>query len=120
MALRGVGACRRLTCAPIAKQIKGRGERGREGREGAGEGGGRGREPPAALVGRVDPEDVQLLLAAVLLGVQAEEVLPVLVQVVDQVAVEAVLGDDVDGACREIRSGGSASVCRLILSAAAG
>lgn len=34
MALRGVGACRRLTCAPIAKQIKGRGERGREGRVG--------------------------------------------------------------------------------------
>lgn len=70
----------------------------------AGEGGWRGwgRVPPAALVGRVDPEDVQLLLAAVLLRVQAEEVLPVLVQVVDQVAVEAVLGDDVDGACREI------------------
>lgn len=74
--------------------------------------------PPAALIGRVDPEDVQLLLAAVLLDVQAEEVLPVLVQVVDQVAVEAVLSDDVDGACGEIRRAGSASVCRLILSAA--
>lgn len=68
------------------------------------------RVPPAALIGRVDPEDVQLLLAAVLLHVQAEEVLPVLVQVVNQVAVEAVLGDDVDGACGEIRGGGGLGV----------
>lgn len=61
--------------------------------------------PPAALVGGVDSEDVQLFFA-VFLGVQAEEVLPVLVQVVDEVPVEAVLGDDVDGACegrRQIR-----------------
>ena len=52
--------------------------------------------PPAALICRVDPKDVQLLFA--FLRVQAEEVLPVLVQVVDQVSVEAVLSDDVDRA----------------------
>lgn len=53
--------------------------------------------PPAALVGGVDPENVQLLFAA-LLGFGVEEVLAVLVQVVDQVPVETVLSDDVDGA----------------------
>lgn len=53
--------------------------------------------PPAALVCWVDSKDVQLFFV-ILLGVQAEEVLPVLVQVVDQVPVEAVLSDNVDGA----------------------
>lgn len=52
--------------------------------------------PPAALICRVDPEDIQLLL--IFLWVQAQEVLPVLVQVVDQVPIEAVLCDDVDRA----------------------
>lgn len=52
--------------------------------------------PPAALVGRVDSKDVQFFF--VLLWVQAQEVLPVFVQVVDQVPVEAVLCDDVDRA----------------------
>ncbi len=56
--------------------------------------------PPAALVCRVDSKDVQLFLV-VFLGVQAEEVLPVLVQVVDQVPIEAVLSDNVDGAWEE-------------------
>lgn len=50
--------------------------------------------PPAALVRRVDSEDVQLLF--VFLWAQAQEVLPVFVQVVDQVSVEAVLSDNVD------------------------
>ena len=53
--------------------------------------------PPAALVCRVDSKDVQLFFI-IFLGVQAEEVLPVLVQVVDQVPVEAVLSDNVDRA----------------------
>ena len=52
--------------------------------------------PPAALICRVDPEDVQLFFT--FLWVQGHEALPVLVQVVDQVPVEAVLCDDVDGA----------------------
>lgn len=50
--------------------------------------------PPAALVCRVDSKDVQLFFVA-FLRIQAEEVLPVLVQVVDQVPVEAVLSDNV-------------------------
>lgn len=54
--------------------------------------------PPAGLVSWVDAKDVQLLLA--LLRVAAQEAITVLVQVVDQVAVETVLGDDVDGPCR--------------------
>lgn len=53
--------------------------------------------PPAALVCRVDSKDVQLFLI-ILLWIQAEEVLPVLVQVVDQVPVEAVLRNNVDRA----------------------
>lgn len=53
--------------------------------------------PPAALVRGVDAEDVQLFFI-VFLWVQAQEVLPVLVQVVDKVAVEAVLSDNVDRA----------------------
>lgn len=52
--------------------------------------------PPAVLVRGIDPKDIQLLL--VFLWTQAEEALPVLVQIVDQVAVEAVLGDNVDRA----------------------
>lgn len=50
--------------------------------------------PPAALICRIDSKDIQLFF--VFLCVQAKEVLPVLVQVVDQVSVEAVLSDDVD------------------------
>lgn len=50
--------------------------------------------PPAALICRVDSKDVQVFL--ILLWVQAEKAFPVLVQVVDQVSVEAVLGDNVD------------------------
>lgn len=52
--------------------------------------------PPAALVCRVDTKDIQLLFA--FLWAQAVEVLPILVQIVDQVSIEAVLGDNVDGA----------------------
>lgn len=52
--------------------------------------------PPAALVCRVDSKDVQLFF--VFLWVKAEEVLSVLVQVVDQVPVEAVLSYNVDRA----------------------
>lgn len=52
--------------------------------------------PPAALVGRVDSKDIQLFF--IFLWGQAEEVLPVLVQVVDQVPIEAVLSDNVDRA----------------------
>lgn len=53
--------------------------------------------PPAALVRRVDSKNVQFFLV-VFLSFRVEKVLPVLVQVVDQVPVETVLGDDVDGA----------------------
>lgn len=49
--------------------------------------------PPAALICGVDSKDVQLFFS--FLCVQAEEGLPVLVQVVDQIPVEAVLCDDV-------------------------
>lgn len=52
--------------------------------------------PPTALICRIDSKYVHLF--SVFLWAQAEEVLPVLVQVVDQVSVEAVLRDDVDGA----------------------
>lgn len=52
--------------------------------------------PPAALICGVDSKDVQLFFS--FLWVEAQEILPVLVQVVDQVPVEAVLCDDVDGA----------------------
>lgn len=51
--------------------------------------------PPAALICRVDAKDIQLFFI-IFLRAQAEEVLPVLVQVVDQVPVEAVLCDNVD------------------------
>lgn len=50
--------------------------------------------PSAALIHRVESKDIQLFF--VFLCVQAEEVLPVFVQVVDQVSVEAVLCDNVD------------------------
>lgn len=50
--------------------------------------------PPAALICRVDSKDIQLFF--IFFWVQAEEVLPVLVQIVDQVPVEAVFGDNVD------------------------
>lgn len=53
--------------------------------------------PPAALVRGVDSKNVQLFFVA-LLWLRVEEALPVLVQVVDQIAVETVLGDDVYGA----------------------
>lgn len=52
--------------------------------------------PPAAFICRVDTEDVQVFL--IFFWVQAEEVLSVLVQVVDQVSVETVLSDNVNGA----------------------
>lgn len=52
--------------------------------------------PPAALVCRVNSKDIQLFF--IFLWVEAQEVLPVLVQVVDQVPVEAVLCDNVDRA----------------------
>lgn len=55
--------------------------------------------PSAALVCRVDSKDIQFLL--VFFWVQAEEVLPVLVEVVDQVSVEAVLSDNIDRAWEE-------------------
>lgn len=57
--------------------------------------------PPAAFICRVDSKDIQLLL--VLLGVQTEEVLPVLVQIVNQVPIEAVLSDNVDRAWEQHR-----------------
>lgn len=53
--------------------------------------------PPAALICRVDSKDIQLLFIVFLRG-EFEEVLPVLVQVVDQVAIETVLSNDVDRA----------------------
>lgn len=74
--------------------------------------------PPAALVCRVDLKDIQVFF--ILFYVQAEEVLPVLVQIVDQVSVEAVLGDNIDRAWEEHTRlcCASASFCRLILSEA--
>ena len=51
--------------------------------------------PAAALIHRVDAEDVQVFPA--LLWVQADEVLAVLVEVVDQIAIETVLCDYIDG-----------------------
>lgn len=57
--------------------------------------------PPAGLICGVDSKDIQLFL--ILLGVQAEEGLPVLVQIVDQVPVEAVLSDNVDRAWEQQR-----------------
>lgn len=56
--------------------------------------------PPAALICRVDSKDVQLFFV-IFLRVQTEEVLPVLVQVVDQVPVEAVLSYNVDRAWKQ-------------------
>lgn len=53
--------------------------------------------PPAALICRVDSKDVQLFFV-ILLRAQAEEVIPVLVQVVNQVPIEAVLSNNVDRA----------------------
>lgn len=74
--------------------------------------------PPAALIRRVDSKYIQLFF--VFLWVQAKEVLPVFVQVVDQVSVEAVLSDNVDRPWEQHsrKSCASASVCRLILSEA--
>ena len=54
-----------------------------------------GRLPAATLVHRVDAKDVQVFPA--LFWLQADEVLAVLVEVVDQVAIETVLCDYVDG-----------------------
>ncbi len=52
--------------------------------------------PPAALICRVYSKDIQFFF--IFLWCQAEEVLPVLMQVVDQVPIEAVLSDNVDRA----------------------
>lgn len=53
--------------------------------------------PPSAFISGVQSKDVQLFLW--LLWVVAQEAVPVLMQIVDQVPIEAVLGDDVNGAC---------------------
>lgn len=53
--------------------------------------------PPRAVIRRVQSENVQLLLR--LLRVAAQEVIPVLMQIVDQIPIEAVLRDDVNRAC---------------------
>lgn len=53
--------------------------------------------PPCTVIRRVQSENVQLLLR--LLRVAAQEAIPVLVQIVDQIPIEAVLGDDVNRAC---------------------
>lgn len=53
--------------------------------------------PPSAFISGVQSEDVQLFLW--LLWVVAQEAVPVLMQIVDQIPIEAVLSDDVNGAC---------------------
>lgn len=52
--------------------------------------------PPTALICRIDPKYIHLF--SIFFWAQAEEVLPVLVQVVDQISVEAVLRDNVNRA----------------------
>lgn len=53
--------------------------------------------PPCALISGVQSKNVQLLLW--LLWVAAQEAVSILVQIVDQIPIEAVLSDDVNGAC---------------------
>lgn len=55
--------------------------------------------PPSAFISGVQSEDVQLFLW--LLWVAAQEAVPILMQIVDQIPIETVLSDDVNGACRD-------------------
>lgn len=53
--------------------------------------------PPCAFISRGQSKDVQLFLW--LLWVVAQEAVPILMQIVDQIPIEAVLRDDVNWAC---------------------
>lgn len=53
--------------------------------------------PSCALVCRIQSKDVQVFLR--LLWVLAHEAISVLMQVVDQIPIEAVFCDDVNGTC---------------------
>lgn len=55
--------------------------------------------PPRAFISGVQSEDVQLFLW--LLWVAAQEAVSILMQIVDQIPIETVLSDDVNGACRD-------------------
>lgn len=55
--------------------------------------------PPCTLICRIQSEDVQVFLW--LLWVSAHEAISVLMQVIDQIPIEAVFRDDVNGACED-------------------
>lgn len=55
--------------------------------------------PPGTLICRIQSKDVQVFLW--LLWVSAHEAISVLMQVIDQIPIEAVFCDDVNGACED-------------------